>query len=46
MIGVIPNAEAARLVGRDRREIPPVLVVDRIRAVGRRGEGDEPWYEF
>ena len=44
LIGVIPNAEAARLVGRERRKLPPPwLVVERVRATGRRGEGDVPW---
>ena len=41
-MGVIPKAEAARLVGRDRRAIPPWLVLDRTSCTGRRGEGELP----
>jgi len=42
-IGVMPNAEAARLVGRLRREIPPWLVLERTSCTGRRGDGELPW---
>ena len=43
VMGVIPNAEAAKLVGRVRRMIP-VLCAEfaRVISTGRRGDGDVP----
>jgi hypothetical protein len=47
VMGVIPNADAAREVGRERRRSVPFWVeLVRASGTGRRGEGLVPWYEF
>lgn len=44
--GVMPNADAAREPGRDRRKLEePCTEFARVSGVGRRGEGLVPWKE-
>ena len=42
MMGVIPKAEAARLVGRERRSPPMIVEFAPTTEVGRRGDGLDP----